>query len=973
MAKKSSSSQRTSSKKSSSGTGAKKKPARKPDKRTIAKKKKKLRGEITVIASCFLCMFFLLSNFGLFGWIGTELSRLQKGLFGTLAYILPVLLAAAIILYIRNQEHFLSRLKLCCSLLSIFLLDGLFELMFGEERGLVFFDRYEQAASGIAGGGAIGGAISDALTGLFGNIGAYLILILLFLISMVIITEKSLVGAAKVGAERTLNAARTGKERYEAHHEEQRIKRQARREEEELRRREMNFPDLSSYDTEAMADKASVYASYGKEIIESRDYDDDSVPFEESREERYVSYAHIADGQDMDLDAARSYGYAVATDEDIREPKEVFVPSSLEAFEPALEAVDAGYGRGAQPGFNIHDSETEAADASAAERETKAVNEPAYGAYEDAAAALGQDEEGTEDTAREPLPTSGPDLEIITSATGKELSPVSRYERDKILSEKAGASTQTASSGQTVASNQAAANSHAEASHKAGAPAPKPVKRKPYRFPPLSLLSQSEKHAASDRDELRKTALKLREMLKSFGVGVTITDVTRGPSVTRYELVPDTGVSVSKITSRADDLKLLLAAPSIRIEAPIPGKAAVGIEVPNKQNSTVYLREIIGSQEFRASKSRLSFAIGRDIQGRIMVGDIAKMPHLLIAGATGSGKSVGINSLIISLMYKSSPEEVRMIMIDPKVVELSPYNGIPHLMIPVVTESKKALSTLNWAVAEMNDRYKKFAETGSKNLQSYNEKISAMPDTEDRPQKLPQIVIIIDELAELMNATREINSKDVEAAIVSLAQLARAAGMHLVIATQRPSVDVITGLIKANITSRIAFRTASAIDSRTILDCAGAESLIGLGDMLFLPPGSNQLIRIQGAYVSESEIERIVDYVSKDRENGYEEAVENSIAEQQRLDFSGGDAAIVQGDDRDALFFDAGALIVDTGKASIGMLQRKFKIGFNRAARIMDQLCEAGVVGEEEGTKPRRVLMDKEGYAEFRENGGHKA
>ena len=584
---------------------------------------------------------------------------------------------------------------------------------------------------------------------------------------------------------------------------------------------------------------------------------------------------------------------------------------------------------------------------------------------------------------------AGTDQEVVTSAFGKELEPVSRYERDRIIKEKfpdaqASAKSQGHAGAESAPAGQTAAQAHQSTAQDAAAQIKKETKmpRKPYRFPPLSLLDQGKKPAVSDRAELRETALKLEHMLKTFGVGVKVTNVTKGPSVTRYELVPDTGVSVSKITSRSDDIKLALAASELRIEAPIPGKAAVGIEVANKESSTVYLRDILSSQEFKNAKSKLSFAIGRDIQGQTIIGNIAKMPHLLIAGATGSGKSVGINSLIMSLIYKSSPDEVRLIMIDPKVVELSPYNGIPHLLIPVVTEPKKALSTLNWAVAEMTDRYKKFEETGTKTLETYNEKVelairqlkeAGMEDkAEALPQKLPQIVIIIDELAELMmSASKEVNPKDVESAIARLTQLARAAGMHLVIATQRPSVNVVTGLIKANIPSRIAFRTSSSIDSRTILDCAGAENLIGQGDMLFLPPGSNQLIRIQGAYVSEAEIEKVVSFVSKGNPASYEESVETGIANQQKLDFSGGEASVVPGDDRDSLFLEAGDLIVDTGKASIGMLQRRFKIGFNRAARIMDQLCEAGVVGEEEGTKPRRILMDKGQYAQFKENGGH--
>ena len=997
-----------------SSSGARKK--RKPDKRTIEKKKKKLRSEVAVIITAFLGMFFLLSNFGLFGAAGAAVSAFQKGLFGIAAYVLPLLLIAAVWLYVSNMGHFMAPLKLMCSLLSIFMLSGVFELLFGEERGLAFFAHYESSAAGRLGGGAVGGAIADTLTAFCGTIGAYLILILIFILCMVVITEKSFVGAARQGAERTMSAARAGKERYEAIHEERRIRKQARREAEKLRKKELSFPDVRNRDTEVMADKAGVYASYGRDIIEGEvgqsvaeepapkapiyyDYGADTVPFEEDHKERYKSYAHIldegqgpeihiAEGQELDLDEARSFGYAVG--QGSASERLSFEPEPVSAFRTADDyALDMDEAH--EP--DIH--QTQIHDESMGMTFDEGLEEDMTDGSETMSREpLGPETFAHETSADSPALEAGADQEVVTSAFGKELEPVSRYERDRIIKEKfpdaqASARTQghagveSAPAGQTAA-HQTAAQAHQSTAQDAAAQIKKETQkpRKPYRFPPLSLLDQGKKPAVSDRSELRETALKLEHMLKTFGVGVKVTNVTKGPSVTRYELVPDTGVSVSKITSRSDDIKLALAASELRIEAPIPGKAAVGIEVANKESSTVYLRDILSSQEFKNAKSKLSFAIGRDIQGQTIIGNIAKMPHLLIAGATGSGKSVGINSLIMSLIYKSSPDEVRLIMIDPKVVELSPYNGIPHLLIPVVTEPKKALSTLNWAVAEMTDRYKKFEETGTKTLETYNEKVelairqlkeAGMEDkAEALPQKLPQIVIIIDELAELMmSASKEVNPKDVESAIARLTQLARAAGMHLVIATQRPSVNVVTGLIKANIPSRIAFRTSSSIDSRTILDCAGAENLIGQGDMLFLPPGSNQLIRIQGAYVSEAEIEKVVSFVSKGNPASYEESVETGIANQQKLDFSGGEASVVPGDDRDSLFLEAGDLIVDTGKASIGMLQRRFKIGFNRAARIMDQLCEAGVVGEEEGTKPRRILMDKGQYAQFKENGGH--
>jgi len=465
--------------------------------------------------------------------------------------------------------------------------------------------------------------------------------------------------------------------------------------------------------------------------------------------------------------------------------------------------------------------------------------------------------------------------------------------------------------------------------------------------------------------QLRETAAKLQQILKDFGVSVTVTDVSCGPTVTRYELQPDHGVKVSKILALADDIKLNLAVADIRIEAPIPGKAAIGIEVPNKENSTVTLRELIASDEFNEHTSNLAFAVGKDIGGKTVITDIAKMPHLLIAGATGSGKSVCINTLIMSLLYKASPEDVKLIMVDPKVVELSTYNGIPHLLIPVVTDPKKAAGALNWAVAEMTRRYQLFAEYQVRNLQGYNEKVKSIEllEDDDKPQKLPQIVIIVDELADLMMVA----PGDVEDAICRLAQLARAAGIHLIIATQRPSVNVITGLIKANMPSRLAFAVSSGVDSRTILDMNGAEKLLGKGDMLFYPYGYPKPVRIQGAFVSDDEVNAVVDFLktNNDAATVNTELEEHMKKQQTTGAVSGKASAEDSGNGNDPLFVEAGKFIIEKEKASIGMLQRWFKIGFNRAARIMDQLAEAGVVGEEQGTKPREILMSQEQFEQY--------
>ena len=486
-----------------------------------------------------------------------------------------------------------------------------------------------------------------------------------------------------------------------------------------------------------------------------------------------------------------------------------------------------------------------------------------------------------------------------------------------------------------------------------------------YKFPGPNLLAQPPKNHNANRDaQVRSTAIKLKNTLENFGVNVTITNYSCGPAVTRFEMQPEQGVKVSKILGLADDIKLNLAAADIRIEAPIPGKAAIGIEVPNKENSIVAFRELVESDNFKNSKSKIAFAVGKDISGQVIVTDIAKMPHLLIAGATGSGKSVCINTIIMSILYKADPKDVKLIMVDPKVVELSIYNGIPHLLIPVVTDPKKAAGALHWAVAEMTDRYQKFAEANVRDLKGYNAKIDELPDGEDKPEKLPQIVIIVDELADLMMVA----ASDVEESICRLAQLARACGIHLIIATQRPSVNVITGLIKANMPSRIAFAVTSGIDSRTILDMNGAEKLLGKGDMLFDPQGVPKPLRVQGAFVSDKEVADVVAYIKE--ENG--QVSYNSSVEEQMNSIESGNTTVSidsgqTGDGRDPYFADAAKLLIDKEKGSIGMLQRYFKVGFNRAARIMDQLEEAGIVGPEEGTKPRKVLMSPEQFEQYEE------
>ncbi len=485
-----------------------------------------------------------------------------------------------------------------------------------------------------------------------------------------------------------------------------------------------------------------------------------------------------------------------------------------------------------------------------------------------------------------------------------------------------------------------------------------------YETPPIAILEPGEpKQLKGGKRTITDNATKLQKTLFSFGVSAKVENVAVGPAITRYELKPAEGVRVNKIANLADDIALNLAAPSIRIEAPIPGKQAVGIEIPNTETEVVHLRDVIDSEEFATSNSKVSVGLGKDVSGQRIIADIAKMPHLLVAGSTGSGKSVCVNTLITSIIYKAKPSEVKLVMVDPKIVELSVYNGIPHLLIPVVTDPRKAAGALAWAVQEMEDRYAKFASKGVRDLKGYNQSlINEAGSEENVVGKLPLIVIIIDELADLMMVA----AKDVEDAICRLAQKARAAGMHLVIATQRPSVDVITGLIKANVPSRIAFAVSSQIDSRTILDMAGAEKLLGKGDMLFYPTGVPKPVRVQGAYVSDKEVEKIVNFLKKDGEATYNEEIIEKIENANSSDKEKAMLEAEECDDTDPFLNEAIEVVIDMGQASASAIQRKFKVGYARAGRIIDQMEERGIISGYQGSKPREVLMTRERWEELK-------
>lgn len=891
--------------------------------------------EVAMIVSFAISVLLFLSNFKLCGVAGDKCRGVMLGIFGGIGYIAPILLFVGTCFYMSNKGDRRALVKMGSVAIVLTSLCGLAQMMFG--GGFIvdqpMMDYYGHSALSGSGGGLIGGVLVTVLCTAVGKVGAYLVLLVALVIGIVCITEKSLVGYVKNRSDKAYQYAKEDMDRRRILHGERKEEQRIIREEQKVRGVDLDAtnlndvpvmrgfaagnpagammppPEMTNTDQmeEALADAmagmrkppnpADVF--HGK--IKAPVYTDDSTPTE----------AAVASPLEMPI-----------TDyvkRDTRTLEEMSMSS--DDFEREL-AID-------EDGFDSDEFVAGIADSD------DAVDENGHyeiDPVEQEQSGINYDSFFIPEEPKTVVTASGKIIEIDTELVHKTL------EKKKVEQK-------------NQPENEVSVNELIEKKIEI-----EKVVKKEYKFPPMNLLKRgvASNNSFSEK-EYKETAIKLQQTLQNFGVGVTVTDISCGPSVTRYELHPEQGVKVSKIVALTDDIKLNLAAADIRIEAPIPGKSAVGIEVPNKENNVVLLRDLLESEEFKKHSSKVAFAVGKDIAGQTVVTDIAKMPHLLIAGATGSGKSVCINTLIMSIIYKSNPDDVKLIMIDPKVVELSVYNGIPHLMIPVVTDPKKASGALNWAVNEMTDRYQKFAQYNVRDLKGYNQKVESIKDIEDenKPEKLPQIIIIVDELADLMMVA----PGEVEDAICRLAQLARAAGIHLVIATQRPSVNVITGLIKANIPSRIAFSVSSGVDSRTIIDMNGAEKLLGKGDMLFYPSGVQKPQRVQGAFVSDQEVSKVVEFLTEQKlTSDYNPEVENKIANSIQNDSSSGGA------DRDAYFVQAGRFIIEKDKASIGMLQRMFKIGFNRAARIMDQLAENGVVGEEEGTKPRKVLMSMEQF-----------
>ena len=887
-----------------SATGEKTSSGRKTNSghKRITKKQQVREAEFTrevilwIVVAVSLLLF--ISNFGFGGTIGGTVSRFFFGLFGIISYIFPIVLLVGTFFAVSNQGNRVAAVKLVAVILFVAFLCMFFELISDGTDAKSAMDAYRYSFDAKSGGGLIGGVLSHMLCSGFGVIGAYVIDVIVLIISLVLITERSAFRGMQRGGRKVYESAKISNER---HRERVEMRREEREQREQQRRMDRKVEGVA-IDTKLIPDTPQNRSQDISEILP-----EDMIDLPEIKEEKHVT-----------LTAGSTISNTTPS---------AFSDEALEAMGQALTAkTELFAAEEEQVSFPIQMEEPKAS-RTVAEEEPETI--PLWGTDFES-------EPLPEDADEEVMPVNHENAVQMKPVKHQEVShePVHTKDGDKIQDEMA----------IEIAPPE-----------------------KEYVFPPVTLLKQAENKQGDTRKQLQETAMKLQQTLKNFGVNVTITNISCGPAVTRYELQPEMGVKVSKIVNLADDIKLNLAAADIRIEAPIPGKAAIGIEVPNKENVMVSFRELVESEEFQKHPSKISFCVGKDIGGKVSVADIEKMPHLLIAGATGSGKSVCINTIIMSILYKADPKDVKLLMVDPKVVELSVYNGIPHLLIPVVTDPKKAAGALNWAVAEMTDRYNKFAEAHVRNLKGYNAKIDSLPDVEGdpKPEKMPQIVIIVDELADLMMVA----SNDVEGAICRLAQLARAAGIHLIIATQRPSVNVITGLIKANMPSRIAFAVTSGIDSRTILDMNGAEKLLGKGDMLFYPQGVPKPVRVQGAFVSDKEVSDVVNYIKEENEQGsYNAAVEehmNSIESENttvNIDSSSG-----TGDGRDAYFAEAAKLLIEKEKGSIGMLQRYFKVGFNRAARIMDQLEEAGIVGPEEGTKPRRVLMTQEQFEQYQE------
>ncbi|MBQ8281732.1 MAG: DNA translocase FtsK 4TM domain-containing protein [Lachnospiraceae bacterium] len=929
-------------------------------------KKNKVRDEVYIIGALLAAILMILSYFNVCGIIGKAINTLLFGFMGAFAYVFPFAFFIMVTFLVINKKNTVARRKITFCIIAIICVSSIIHIATRYDD-VNLFQAFSVGFKEKAGGGFFGHLLAWPLCALFGKIAAIIIEVTLLIVCFMMLTGTAIISLIKqkskaeydeISRKRKLNEEKRQRVQYE-----RTIQKMAgssgRSYGNENYERDSSRPKIYAADAYNAANAQSSSGTYvpkktresffdklkngsksegglKKSTSENSGKNVDLSAEKNAKQDHNLDMVEITGASDMPAaeesvymqEMARKFGNKAAQEEKY----ENIINDREEEYEPVIVGADNRTESAELPSKNDFSVKDNMGNFGMTKNETGNV-EKSKSSHAGVFARGDYRPQGTPEVQSHSLAGK---QETSTASPADDASNV------KIVKKV-------------------------------------PKVAKPYIFPPLSKLTKgSDGGKGTTAAELKETAKKLQDTLASFGVNVTITNISCGPSVTRYELQPEQGVKVSKITSLADDIKLNLAAADIRIEAPIPGKAAVGIEVPNKVNQTVYLSSLISSSEFTNSKSNLTFAVGKDLGGQVIVHDIKKMPHLLVAGATGSGKSVCINTLIMSLIYKASPEDVRLILIDPKVVELSIYNGIPHLLIPVVTDPKKASAALNWAVMEMTDRYKKFADLGVRDLEGYNKRVANQKEPEQSSsgeiyEKLPQIVIIIDELADLMMVA----PGEVEDYICRLAQLARACGIHLVIATQRPSVNVITGLIKANVPSRIAFAVASQVDSRTIIDMGGAEKLLGKGDMLFYPTGYPKPVRVQGAFVSDAEVSAVVDFVKSHNDDNYNSEIESKMSEAAAAQTSGGKGsnsagAQDSGSNHDEYLYMAGSFIIQKEKASIGGLQRQFKIGFNRAARIMDQLCEMGVVGPEEGTKPRQILMTLEAFEQFASSNGLK-
>ena len=911
--------------------------------------------EIGLIVLFVVMVILFCCNFGIIGPVGNAVSGVLFGIFGFTAYIAPIVIFLAVAFWFANEGNPTAVRKMIAGVVLFLMLGVICDLIARTAGSMEQYDiklLYTNCSTGKKGGGILAGSICYLLLHYLETVGTVLVVLLCSVISLILVTERSFLNSMRNGGDRIRELSREDAVR--------------RRENAQIRRQEQEERNSQREEARRILQEERRIREEERRL-RAEEKENEQILNAIPRREKKVS------GVMMDTSLKKQEAQPVGRREDIHEI--VYEEDAQEI--PVVEetrVTSSDFDKIKVTGMHQVTMQEAAAEEPYEEIPVEEVTSAATfkkpferrESWQEEAALLTPQAESIRIHKEDiPEPVEEPVTEWQSSSDMRQLQP----ETEPVVRESAEtATTESRIRPKITAPEPPKGNSLAEDQiHKDIAKAAKQPPAE-YRIPPLSLLQKGKAATGDSSRELKETAMRLQQTLNTFGVKVTITDISQGPSVTRYELQPEQGVKVSKIVGLADDIKLNLAATDIRIEAPIPGKAAIGIEVPNKENMTVALRDLLESKEFQEFNSNIAFAVGKDIAGKTVVADIAKMPHMLIAGATGSGKSVCINTLIMSILYKAHPDDVKLIMVDPKVVELSVYNGIPHLLIPVVTDPKKASAALHWGVSEMEDRYRRFADYNVRDLKGYNKKIETMPvpEGEEAPKKMPQIVIIVDELADLMMVC----PGEVEESICRLAQLARAAGIHLIIATQRPSVDVITGLIKANMPSRVAFSVSSGVDSRTILDMNGAEKLLGKGDMLFYPQGYSKPARVQGAFVSDKEVSDVVDYLKNqalgNTYSNYAEDIEEKI---KNIGSSGGSSGSGSGggNDRDEYFEEAARFIIDKDKASIGMLQRVLKIGFNRAARIMDQLCEYGVVGEEEGTKPRKVLMSMEQFEQLLE------